>query len=463
MENLINNKNPLDRDFYKNLLLIATPIALAQLLSSLLAVVDGFMVSSLGDIPVAAVGIGANFAFFMTMILFGFFSGMGIFVAQYWGSKEITNVQKVFLMSLIIGIAVGFLFFIFAFFFTDILIGLYNNGANLAERAELHSYAYKYIRIASWSYLLMAINFAINMVMRSIEKVWYPQFVLGGIVLVNTFLNYGLINGNMGFANLGVEGAAIATLISNIIGTIFLLGYVIISNHEVFAFKLNILKDITFAFILKIFKRAFPVALNESFWGLGMSMYLIAFGFISTDAITSMHLSNLIMGLFWVINAGIGSASAIMIGKKLGENKLDVARHWGNKITKIVFFIGVVLGVTLFFGSELIANMFKEVSDPVHDNIILILRVFSIYLPFKFTNAQQITGTLRSGGDTLYTLFSEVLPLWLIGVPLAFILSIYSSLPIYLIVAIINIEELVKLTLLLGRFFTYKWVKNLTT
>ncbi|MFK5884225.1 MAG: MATE family efflux transporter [Candidatus Izemoplasma sp.] len=456
------NKNPLDRDFYKNILHIATPIALAQLLTSLLAVVDAFMVSSLGVIAVAAVGVAASYTFLMIIVLFGFFSGLGIFIAQYWGSKEIENVQKVFAISLVIAVSIGLLFFGFAFFFTDTLIGIFNNGADVEDALMLEQFARNYLKIASWSYMLLAINFSINMVMRSIEKVWYPQIVMAGIVLINTVLNYLLIEGNYGFTALGIEGAAIATLISSFVGTIFLLGYVIVSHHEVFMIKLSILKHISLGFIKKVFIKAGPVAINETLWGLGMTFYLIAFGFISTDAIASIQISNLIMGLFWVVNAGIGSASAIMIGKKLGENNLDVAKHWGDKVTKLVVYVGIFLGIVLFFTSDFIASSFTEITPEVKSNVSQILKIFAIYLPIKFTNAQQITGTLRSGGDTRYSMYTEVFALWLIGVPLAFILCLYTALPLYMIILIINVEEVIKVIVLIRRFKTYKWVKNLT-
>ena len=448
--------------FIRKAILIGTPIALAQLMTSLLGIIDMFMVSNLGNLAVEAVGVSANFAFLLIMIEFGFFSGLAIFIAQYWGSKEINNIHKVFIITLIIGAIISLLFFTFAFFAPKVLIGIFDHNTLTSTSESFKQYGSDYLKIAAFSYFSMTITFAIGMLMRSVEKVGYPQMVAVSVVALNTLLNYVLINGNLGFAAMGVRGAALATTISSSLGAILLIGYLIFSKEEVFRIKFIEYKNITRDFIKKLFKKALPVAINETIWGLGMSFYLIAYAFIGEEIISSIVISNLIMGLFWSFNAGLSSACAIMLGKKLGENKLELAKKWGLNFTKLGVVAGIVFGVLLFVFSDSIASMFKNLPPNVLSNISLILKVFSFYIPIKFTNALQIVGTLRSGGDTVYSLLAEIGPLWLIGVPLAFILSIYSTLPIYWIVAIVNVEEIIKLFLLLWRFFSYKWVKNLT-
>ena len=298
--------------------------------------------------------------------------------------------------------------------------------------------------------------------MRSVEKVLYPQIIAALTVSINTFLNYALIHGNLGFPEMGVEGAALATVTSSVIGSLFLIGYLVHSKQEVFKIKFYEFKNITKEFVIKLFKKALPVAFNETIWGLGMSFYLIAYAFIGEESISSIVISNQFIGLFWSFMAGLSSACAIMLGNKLGENKLELAKKWGIKFTKLSVYFGIFFGVLLFIMSDTIASQFRHLSTNVQQSISLILKVFSIYIPVKFVNVIQIVGTLRSGGDTVYTLLAEMGPLWLIGVPLAFILSIYSNLPLYLIVAIVNIEEIVKAILVLWRFYTFKWVKNLT-
>jgi len=448
--------------FYKKIFKIGAPIALAQLMASLLSIVDMFMVSNLGALAVDAVGVGAQFAFLLFMIIFGFFTGLAIFIAQYWGSKEINNIHQVFIISIIIGTIISAIFFVIAFFFSIQLMGLFDHYGSTFESVTFRNYGSTYFKIAAFAYFPMAISFAISILMRSVEKVGYPQYVAIGTVLLNTLLNYTLINGHFGFPSLGVQGAAIATTSSSIVGVIFLGGYLFFSKEAVFRIKIREYKNITKAFVIKLFKKALPVVLNETIWGLGMSFYLVAFAF-KGENLSSVIISNSVMGLFWAFMSGLSSACAIMIGKKLGENKLSLAKHWGIKFTRLSFVGGLFLGIVLFLLSTPISELFTKLPQDVQLMMALILKVYGFYITFKFVNVIQIVGTLRAGGDTLFSFMAEVTPLWLVGVPLAFILSIYSDLPLYLIVAIVNIEEIIKLGLLLWRFYTFKWVNNLTT
>lgn len=447
--------------FFRKIIRIGTPIALAQLMTSLLSIIDMFMVSSLGNIAVEAVGVSAQFAFFFFMIEFGFFSGLAIFIAQYWGSKEISNIHKVFIIILIIGAIISFIFFVVAFFFPNALIGLFDQKDIISESLQFRQFGKDYLRIASFSYFSITVTFAIGMLMRSVEKVGYPQVIAIATVALNTILNYLLIQGNFGFPEMGVKGAATATVISSMLGMLFLIGYLVFSKEEVFRIKLREYKNITKAFISKLFKKALPVAINETIWGAGMTAYLIAFSYVG-QSMSSIIISNQIMGLFWAFMSGLSSACAIMIGKKLGENNLALAKTWGIKFTKLSVLGGIFFGAVLFMLSEPISAQFTHLGYEVSNTMAMILKVFSFYIVVKFVNVIQIVGTLRAGGDTLFSLLAEIGPLWLIGVPLAFILSKYTGLPLYIIVAIVNIEELIKLVLLLWRFFSFKWVNNLT-
>lgn len=456
--------------FYKKVLRIGAPIVLAQLMTSLLGLIDTFMVAGLGTTAVSAVAASTNFAFLLIMILFGFLSGLSIFIAQYWGSKDIKNIHKVYIISIIIGAIVSSLFFLVSFLFPEFVIGLYDNSGDFAEGVILTNYAVEYLGIAAFSYFTMTISFTISMWMRNVEKVIYPQAIAVLVVALNTFLNYILISGNLGFEAYGVKGAAIATVSSSGLGAFLLVTYIIKSKEEVFMIKLSTYKEITKKFVKQIFEKALPVAINETLWGLGMTVFLIAYGFISSNSLAIIGVSNQVMALFWVINAGVSTACAIMIGNKLGENKLELAKQWGIRFTKLSISTGVILGAVMFFISPIVAGLFTNnlggVTEleriDINDNVVLILKVFSFYIPIKFSNALQIIGTLRAGGDTKFVLFAELGPLWLVGVPMAFILSIYTALPLYVIVGLVNIEELIKFVIVIWRFFQYKWVRNLT-
>lgn len=449
-----------NKHFYSVLIKIAVPIFFSQLLGSLLGIIDTFMVTELGDDALTAVGIGSQFLFLLNIIQFGLFSGFGIFIAQYYGSKAYDNISKVYFLMLSSGLVIAFIFFGFTQLFPAQIIRLFN--LNEAPNQNVIDLGVQYISFIGFSFFSMTISFSISMLSRNVQKVLMPSIFQIFGVLLNTALNYVLIGGRFGFPALGVKGAAIATIISFTVVALLSIAYLFLSRESALKIHLSSIKRISFEFAKKLYRTALPVVLNESFWGLGMTVYLIAYGLIGEKAVGSIYLSNQINSLFWVATIAVANASAIMLGNKLGENELDTAREWEKRFRKLGFIFGIVLGVILFTLAPIIVPLFGNLTDEVKDMVVIILRIFAVYAPIKFLNAIIIVGSLRSGGDTKYALFSEVTALWGLGVPLAFILSYYSNLPLYMIIVFVNFEEIFKLFLVYRRSASGKWIKNLT-
>lgn len=448
--------------FYKKALRIAIPIALSQFFAGLLGVIDTLMVSRLGDNAIAAVGISSNITFLMFMVNWGLLSGFGIFIAQYYGSKDILNIHKVFLVVLVLSTMIATFFFSIGFFMPDVLIGLYNNSDDLINAQEVARFGEAYLRIASISFVTITFTQMLSMLMRSVEDVVFPQAMQIFVVFLNTGLNFLLINGNLGAPALGVEGAAIATVSSSSVGLMLFVAYMFISRNPVYRIRFQSYRLIDRVFLKRVFKKTMPVLLNETIWGLGMSAYLIAFGFISPLAVTSLTISNQVIGLIWFANGGLAAATAIMLGHKLGENALEEAKDYASRFVRMNLTIGVTIGAILFIFAPRIAGLYESTSVEVQTNVTYFLRIFAVYLPIKFMNALHIVGTLRSGGDTMYALFSEIGPLWGYGVPMVFILALFTSVPLFIILIIINVEEIIKLVVLTIRYRSYRWIKNLT-
>jgi putative MATE family efflux protein len=449
-----------NKHFYNILIKIAIPIFFSQLLGSLLGIIDTFMVTELGDNALSAVGIGSQFLFLLNIIQFGLFSGFGIFIAQYHGSKEYDHISKVFLIMLMTGLGFAMIFLGLALTIPEQLIRLFN--LNEAPNQNVIDLGISYLTIMGFSFITMTISFSISMLARNVQKVLWPSIFQIMGVLLNTFLNYGFIGGRMGFPELGVRGAGLATLISSSVIALLSVGYLFVSKEPALKIHFSALKRVTKAFLAKIFKTAIPVLLNEGFWGLGMTMYLVAYGFIGDKAVGSIYLSNQINSIFWVATIAIANASAVMLGNRLGDGDLITAKEWEVRFMKLGITLGIVLGSVLFILAPTIVPLFGNLSDAVTDTVVMILRVYAFYAPIKFLNAIMIVGILRSGGDTKFALFIEILSLWGLGVPLAFVLSRFTQLPLYMIIIFVNFEEITKFLLGYRRTKSGKWINNLT-
>lgn len=444
-----------DKRFYKNILTIALPIAVQNLISNSLNMVDTMMIGKLGVTEIAAVGIANQYFFFFALILFGINSGAGIFVAQFWGQKDIKNIRRMLGLCLITGASVAMIFTIGGFCFPEQILRLFLKNSHVIKLGS------NYLRIVCLSYILTTISFAYAFACRSIGKAKVPMYVSIIALLSNTFLNYVLIFGNFGFSKMGVEGAAVATLVARIIELILILGAVY-KEKGVLAARLHQLTDLSMSFIKRYFKTSTPVILNEGFWALGMVMYSLAYAKIGKDELAAAQIANTIQGIFLVVSMGLANATAIMIGNKIGESEEALGITYAKKFSVIAPLVGLLMGVGLFLAAPLILSFFSLGAKAYNDTRGILI-VMSIYMAIKVFNTTMIIGILRSGGDTKFALFLEIGSVWLVGVPLAFLGALVWKLPIYYVVAIVCLEEILKVFIGVPRIISKKWMKNVVS
>jgi putative MATE family efflux protein len=449
----MNIKEIKDQEFYRKLLLVAVPIIVQNFISSSLNMVDTVMIGKLGDQSIAAVGLGNKVFFLFIVILFGVYSGASIFTAQYWGKEDVKNVRRVLGVSLILGVSIAFIFTLAIMIFPQGILKIFSKDLKVIELGA------EYISVVGLSYIFTAISFAYGFSARTIGQGKIPMVVSAISLGINTIFNYILIFGNFGTMALGVKGAAYATLIARIVELILIM-FIVYNSNIAIAAKFSELIDFSRDFVVKIFKTALPVILNEFFWSLGMTTYAVFYARMSTEAIASVQIGDTITGLFFILSIGLGNACAVMLGNEIGANNQEVAIDYSKKFFRVGIIFSSILAFILFIASPLIVSFFN-VSEGVSNNTILILKIVSLFLVVKTCNMIIIVGILRSGGDTKYAMVIEMGSVWLIGVPLVWLGTTYWNLPIYTIVFLANLEEVVKLAIGIPRVISKRWVKNL--
>lgn len=432
---------------------IAIPITIQNLISSSLNLIDNLMIGKLNETAIAAVAIPNQVFFLFVLIAFGVNSGTGIFISQFWGKKDSYNIKRVLGIAIFTGSLVAFLFTVLSLTIPEFIISLF------VDDLEVINLGSKYLKIVSLSFILTAIGFSYSFASRSIGRAKLPMIASIIALSTNTVLNYLLIFGKFGFPSLGVEGAAIATLISRIIELIIIVGY-IYTKDKILNAKLREMLDLNKVFISKFFKTTKPVILNEAFWALGMTMYMVAYGTIGKKAVTSVHISNTIQNLFMVVSMGLGNACAVMIGNKLGASEEKEAISYAKKFSFLGITVGISIGLILILLSPIVLKFFN-ISSEVYSDSLKVLIIMGIFMVFKVFNTVLIVGILRSGGDTTYSLMLEIGSVWAIGVPLSFIGATLLKLPIYWVITLVHLEEIVKAVIGLKRIISKKWVKNI--
>ncbi|MFD3158528.1 MATE family efflux transporter [Haloimpatiens sp. FM7330] len=443
-----------EKEFYKKMLTIAVPIAIQNLITTSLNMIDTVMIGKLGETQIAAVGL-ANQLFFIFMIfLFSVNSGAGIFIAQFWGKKDIKNIRRVLGIALILGGVCSLFFFLCGFLIPEKVLKIFSQ--NDKKVIILGS---QYLRIVSFSYLVNNISIAYGYGYRNIGQPKLPMIISGISIILNTFLNYIFIFGKLGFSPMGIEGAAIATLISRIFEC-FLIVYVIYSKNHILAAKIKEMLDISREIFNKYFRTSIHIIVDEGLWSLGITFCSIAYARIGTEAFAAFQISNTIQEIFMVVAIGIGNACAVMVGNNLGNKNFKKAEHYAKKFCIVGPILGLLIGSILFLISNFIVNIFS-VSHDVSIQAVRTLKVMSLFVWIRIYNTVMIIGILRSGGDTKFTLFLETGTIWLVGVPLAFIGAFYFKLPIYLVVMLVSLEEVIKAILGTPRLISKKWVCNI--
>ena len=445
-------ENARSKNFYKKVLAIALPITLQNLISSSLNLVDNVMIGRLGDEFLASVGMANQLFFLFVLLLFGTNSGTTIFISQFWGKKDVKNIRRVMGIALIISGIFGVIFTIGALFIPKSIMRVFTDDLRVIELGS------QYLRIVSLSYIFTAINFSYSFASRSIGDAKLVMKISAISLGVNTTLNYLLIFGNFGFPNLGIKGAAIATVIARIVETTLLLSN-IYTRKGALAGKISEMLDLSKDFVYKFFQTTLPVILNEAFWSLGVTAYAAAYGRIGTGSFAAVQIANTIQNIFMVAGMGLGNACGVMIGNQIGADNEEEAIYYAKKYSILAPLIGIVLGVALVVVSPFILQLFGA-SPNIYEDARRILLVTSFFIPFRMFTSVLVVGILRGGGDTKFSLFLEMGSVWGIGVPMAFMGALVWKLPIYWVVALVSMEEIVKTSIGIPRVISKKWIKN---
>lgn len=443
-----------NKDFYRLLLTLMLPITLQNLISSSLNLVDNVMIGSLGENAIAAVGLANKTFFLLSLVLFGINSGCSIFIAQFWGKKEIDPIKYVLGIALKVGMISSFIFFIVSFFFPAQVMRLLTQDATVVDLGV------SYLKIASISFLVTAISFSFGAASRSIGRAKLPLYSSALSLITNTILNYILINGHFGFEALGVKGAAIATLIARILEvTIIIIG--VYKTSPELSISMKHFFRVPKSMYKSFFQKTAPVIVNETFWALGVTMYAVAYSRIGTDAAASVMISDTVNSLFMVVCFGLGNASAIMIGNILGEGNQKKAIEYNKKFLTLGVIAGTFVGLSVILLSGFMVKGFYSLTPESTKNTILTLKMMALFMPFRFYNTIVIIGTLRSGGDTLFSMMIEIGCVWGIGVTMAFAGALIFKLPVYWVVTLVSLEEVAKAIVGFPRIRSNKWAKVL--
>lgn len=443
-----------EKDFYRNLLAVALPIVLQNLMTSSLSFLDTLMIGQIGSVQIAAVGVANQIFFLVNLFIFGIASGASIFFAQYYGARQNEELEKVMGLGFTVSVAGSLIWAVVSLLFPEWIMHIFTDDPLAVSTGA------EYQRIVAVSYVFFAVSMIHGFAYRSTGKASLPLKASFVSLVTNAIGNYLLIFGIGPFPMLGAAGAAISTALSRLIEMLLLL-YWTYSHKEAFRIRSRNAFRWKGGFIKVYMKTSLPVLCNEMLWALGMTTYKVAYSKLGIDTLAAVNVAEAISNFFFIASMGIGNASTIVLGQTIGSGALDKARNDARGILRLSFFIGVVMGGLLALFAQLFVSWFNI--DPEIMSIAQkTLYVIALFQPLKSMNMILFVGILRSGGDTRYALIGETSCVWFVGVPMAFLGSALLSLPLYQVYLMVNLEEVCKIIVSYPRYRSQKWIKVLT-
>ncbi len=450
-----------DRKFYKNVMIIAIPIIIQNMITNFVGLLDNIMVGAIGTEQMTGVSIVNQLMFVFNLAIFGAISGPGIFTAQYYGKRDHAGVRATMRFKLIISaiiLAVAIIVFrakgemLIRLFMTDTQAGL--------DPEAIFTHAAKYLGVMLIGLIPFTLSNAYSGTLRETEQTRVPMIAGTVATFLNLALNYVLIFGHFGAPKLGVVGAAVATVISRFAEFFIITIWAHTHTNECPYIKglyksLSIPTDL----VRKILYRGTPLFLNEFMWSVGMSALTQRYSTRGLDVVAAVNISNTIFNLFNVMVISMGSVVAIIIGNLLGASKNDEAVETDRKLITLAVITCALLG----FGEFLAAPLFPELynTEPEIKRLATeLLRVNACWLPIHaFLNTSYFT--LRSGGKTIITFIFDSVLILTTSFPLAYALSTFTSMTILPLYICVQLADLIKVAL--GAIFLKKriWINNL--
>lgn len=439
------------RSLRKEIVRLALPIALQQFMTALVGACDAIMLGKLSQDAMSAVSLATQVTFVFNLFMFAFMAGENMFVAQYYGKGDYTGISQVFSLVTKICGCIAVVFLAGTLFFPEQLMRILTNEETLIVLGS------EYLRVIGISYVFSGIAQTFLAIMKNCGAVNMSTLINGVMVILNIALNAVFIFGLSGFPKMGIKGAALATVLATVVQFLWSVGYVLCRIRAV-KFSLKSCEKKLFG---RFWQKTVPLLINNLAWGIGFSMYSVIMGHLGTDAVAANGIANISKNLVVCFCLGLGNAGSIIVGNRLGADRLKEAKEAGGTLTRTAIIAGIVSGLVLIVLSPFITKM-VDLTPTARGYLQKMLLICSYYIAGKSVNCMTIGGIFAAGGDSKFGMLCDSVTLWCITVPLGCICAFILKLPVMVVYFVLNLDEIIKLPVVYKHYKKYKWIKNLT-
>ncbi len=443
-----------DRAFYRSFFSMTFVIALQNVITYGVNFADNIMIGRYSELSLSGVTLVNQIQFLLFMIAIGFTNGLVVIAAQYWGKGEASPIKHVFTVVLAMGAAIGAVFTALGLFLPQKTLALLTNESAISAEGAL------YFRIVSISYVFFVISTLIVGLLRSVETVKLGFYMSFCALFVNVGLNYCLIFGKFGFPEMGVEGAALATLIARVVEFFIAVFYLFIKDKklktkigELFIFERSYFRD--------YMKSGFPLEISSASWGVAMFLQTAIIGRLGRSAIAASSIAVTIFQVISVLIYGSASATSVIIGKAVGDNRHDDAKRYAKTFQFIFLGIGILTSAVLFALKNPITAMY-HVSDDTKQLAKTFILILCVTLLGTSYQVPCLTGIVSGGGSTKFVFYNDFIFMWCIVLPLSYLSAFVFHWSVPVTFFLLKSDQLAKCAVAAIKVNRFTWIKKLT-
>ena len=443
-----------DKAFYRSFFSMAAVIAMQNLITYAVNLADNVMIGSYSQDALSGVAIVNQIQFLLQMIVMGIGSGITVLGAQYWGKKLSDPIRRITSIGMVLSlIASAAMMGVVYFFPSQTLSVLTDEQAVIAEGV-------KYIRIICFSYVLFGITQIFLAALRSVETVRIGFAVTSIALVFNVVLNYGLIYGRLGLPEMGVEGAALATLIARAVEFLIVTAYALLLDKKI-RWKIRDMLHLDKQLFRDYIRVGLPLILSNSIWGLAMSAQTAILGRLGSDTIAANSIATTIFQVVSVVAYGSANASGVVIGKTVGSGDIGLVKAYGTTLQIIYLMIGVISGTVLWSCRNFIISLYSITpeTEVLARQFIGILSITIIGTSYQVA---CLTGIVTGGGDTKFVLINDLIHQWLIVIPAAFLSAFVFHAPIWVTFLCLKSDQILKCFVAVVKVNRYRFIRVLT-
>jgi putative MATE family efflux protein len=438
----------------QQLLILAIPMVLQNLISVGVGVADNVMVGSLGEYAVAGISLANQVQNILAMLVIGVSASLVLLAAQYWGKRDFKSIKDVISICMKVCLIIGGVINLFVFISPYTALRIFSNNEEAINEGV------KYLRIISFSYLFFCTTNVLMASMRCVEVVRVALVVALSTLLIDVGLNYVLIFGHFGFPSLGVEGAAIATLAARIVETIIMVVYVRFVDtrlrlrlKDFLRWNRTLLKD--------FFTYGMPVMIGDILWGMHGAAQSAIVGRLGADMMAAQSVTLIMFNFVTVLVWGFSGASSIIIGKTVGSGNYDLVKRYARFIQVVFVCVGVITSSSFLVLRGFFISLYNFDAETIN-MLWQFMTIMSFSILGTAYHAPCFTGIIRAGGDTRFVLIVDFICAWIIVIPTSIIVAFVFDAPPAVVFFFLKCDQFFKWIIALIKTNRFKWIRNLT-